>query len=123
MMYKSRPASPLQGEMLRHGVHHVTNTTVTYFTCHGITRPMFLNGGSKMAPMFRTCCGFLQLHAACKVGNPRLFIKTGLNAGPNRLFRLPALQVREFIGDKSNYDPVASYDLFTRSHEAPVVIY
>ena len=48
-----------------------------------------------MAPMFRTCCGFLQIHAACKVGNPRLCIKTGLNAGPKCLYRLPAIQVRE----------------------------
>ena len=58
-----------------------------------------------MAPMFRTCCGFLQIHAACKVGNPRLFLKTGLNTGPSCLLRLPAVQVRESIRDKSNYDP------------------
>ena len=69
-----------------------------------------------MAPMIRTCCGFLQMHAAWKVGNPRLFIKTGLNSGQNCLFRLPALQVREFTTDKSNYDPVLyrpSYDIFS----------
>ncbi|XP_020601314.1 ATP-binding cassette sub-family B member 7, mitochondrial-like [Orbicella faveolata] len=51
-----------------------------------------INGGSKMAPMFRTCCGFLQIQAAYKVGNPLLCIKTGLNAGPKCLYRLPAIQ-------------------------------
>lgn len=81
-------------------IYRITNTTVTCFTCHGITRPMFIgiNGGSKMAPMFRTCCGFLQIQAAYKVGNPRLCIKTGLNAGAKCLYRLPAIQVREFNG-------------------------
>ncbi|KAL9969189.1 hypothetical protein ACROYT_G021376 [Oculina patagonica] len=45
-----------------------------------------------MAPMFRTCCGFLQLHGACKVTNPRLFIKTGLNVGSKYLSRSPVVQ-------------------------------
>jgi len=83
---------------MRHGA-------VTHFTHHGNNHDVFylsrdheangIHGGIKMAPMFRTCCGFLQIHAACKVGNPRLCLKTGLNAGSKSLYRLPAIQVRE----------------------------
>lgn len=97
-------------------------TIMTCFTCHGITRPMStrINGGIKMAPMFRTCCGFLQIHAACKVGNPRLCLKTGLNAGSKSLYRLPAIQVREFKGISlimTNTGKV--YMIFSPPHVSP----
>ena len=55
-----------------------------------------------MAPIFRTCCGFLQIHGACKVTNPRLYIKTSLNVGSKYLSRSPVLQVREFITNATN---------------------
>ena len=48
-----------------------------------------------MAPLIRTCCGFLQLQSACKVANPRLIIRSGLNFGSNHLYRYPAVQVRK----------------------------
>ena len=79
-----------------------------------------------MAPMFRTCCGFLQVHAACKVGNPRLCIRSGLKVGPKSLYRLPAIQVREFIGISLSTNRVSlslkAYKLmiFSLSHVLPV---
>ena len=48
-----------------------------------------------MAPLLRTCCGFLQLQSASRVANPRLFIRSGLKVGWNHLYGVPVAQVRE----------------------------
>ena len=50
-----------------------------------------------MAPLLRTCCGFLQLQSACKAANSRLFIRSGLNVGSNHLYIFPIVQVRELL--------------------------
>ena len=56
-----------------------------------------LNGGNNMAPVFRTCCGFLQIQTAYRVSNPRLCLQSGLNAGSRYSYRWSALQVKEVM--------------------------
>ena len=50
-----------------------------------------------MAPLSRTCCGFLKLQLTCKVGTPRVFLRPGLNFGLNHLYSYPVVQVRESL--------------------------
>lgn len=45
-----------------------------------------------MAPLWRTCSGFLQLHSAQKVTNPRFVLKTSLSFGSIHLYRVPFVQ-------------------------------
>ncbi|PFX34198.1 ATP-binding cassette sub-family B member 7, mitochondrial-like [Stylophora pistillata] len=45
-----------------------------------------------MAPVFRTCCGFLQIQTAYRVFNPRLCLQPSLNAGSRYSYRWSALQ-------------------------------
>ena len=50
-----------------------------------------------MAPLSRTCCGFLKLQLTCKVGTSRVFLRPGLNIGLNHLYGYPVVQVRECL--------------------------
>lgn len=50
-----------------------------------------------MAPVFRTCYGFLQIQTAYRVSNPRLCLQSGLNAGSRYSYRWSTLQVREVM--------------------------
>ena len=56
-----------------------------------------LNGGNNMAPVFRTCCGFLQIQTAYRVSYPQLCLRSGLNAGSRYSYRWSALQVKEVM--------------------------